>query len=307
MIPVQRVKLLKLLSQEGKGLVAIREDETQQILQVDAQSDGRTFTAWQKTVNGHQPFEVTIEKGSEGIYVACDEKCEVFQQSVENAPSGGCYSCHHVLAALDKVGLGVHEPEHRSRKGRSMTAEESRLCQEAPFSLSTFVDTAKGYHMQLTVKANTAKQVLGNMADALKQMEALGAKPSSRCGYAQTEAALPKATAPDETETGMHPHRSANGDGTDEYELIAGGTVSVELAPKGEKAYKFKGGRYSKYGVRIWPEVMETLGWELDSLKPGTDHKVDKQAKILVHEGKVQKVIAFLDLQREIKSELSAN
>lgn len=188
-----------------------------------------------------------------------------------------------------------------------MTAGEPKLCQEAPFSLSTFIDTAKGYHMQLTVKANTAKQLLANMVDALERMEALGAKPGGQYGPAQPETALAQATVPAEMEADMRLHRSANGDRTDEYELITGGTVSVELTPKGEKAYKFKGGRYSKFGVRIWPEVMQTLGWELDSLRPGTDHKVDKQAKILMHEGKAQKVIAFLDPRREIKPELSAN
>lgn len=100
------------------------------------------------------------------------------------------------------------------------------------------------------------------------------------------------------------PGPGTGSDGLGEYEFITGRTISLEFTPKGEKAYKFKGGRYSKFGVRVWSEVMQTLGRELDSLRPETDYKVDKQAKILIHEGKAQKVVAFLGQQE--KTDLSA-
>ncbi len=73
MIHAHRVKLRKLLSREVNGLVIARMDDIQQISQVDVLSDGKTFTAWQKAPNGYIPFEVTIEKSSDAIYVACDE------------------------------------------------------------------------------------------------------------------------------------------------------------------------------------------------------------------------------------------
>jgi hypothetical protein len=37
----------------------------------------------------------------------------------------------------------------------------------------------------------------------------------------------------------------------------------------GQPVYKAKGGQYSKFGVRIWPEVLPVLGVNPATLKPG--------------------------------------
>ena len=37
----------------------------------------------------------------------------------------------------------------------------------------------------------------------------------------------------------------------------------------GQPVYKAKGGQYSKFGVRIWPEVLPILGVNPATLKPG--------------------------------------
>jgi len=45
-------------------------------------------------------------------------------------------------------------------------------------------------------------------------------------------------------------------------------TITVEYTPGGEKRAKVKGGRWLKYGVTCWPEVlkMPPLEWDLDAL-----------------------------------------
>jgi len=37
----------------------------------------------------------------------------------------------------------------------------------------------------------------------------------------------------------------------------------------GKPVYKLKGGQYAKFGVRVWPEVLPSLGIVPDALKPG--------------------------------------
>lgn len=44
--------------------------------------------------------------------------------------------------------------------------------------------------------------------------------------------------------------------------------ISVDFM-EGKPVYKLRGNEYRKFGVRIWPEVMQTLGIDADLLKPG--------------------------------------
>ncbi len=50
--------------------------------------------------------------------------------------------------------------------------------------------------------------------------------------------------------------------------------LTVEFTPKGEKAAKLKGGQWTKHGVRLWPEVAQALGYNLDNFGPG-DHSIE--------------------------------
>ncbi len=43
----------------------------------------------------------------------------------------------------------------------------------------------------------------------------------------------------------------------------------VGIDDNGQPTYKAKGGKYAKFGVRIWPEVLPSLGIDLAALKPG--------------------------------------
>ena len=43
----------------------------------------------------------------------------------------------------------------------------------------------------------------------------------------------------------------------------------VGMDDNGQPTYKAKGGQYMKFGVRIWPEVLPSLGIDPASVKPG--------------------------------------
>ena len=45
--------------------------------------------------------------------------------------------------------------------------------------------------------------------------------------------------------------------------------LTMTYDDKGKPAYKAKGGRYAKFGVRVWPEVLPLLGIDAATLKPG--------------------------------------
>lgn len=60
----------------------------------------------------------------------------------------------------------------------------------------------------------------------------------------------------------------------------------------GKPTYKIKGGRYAKFGVRIWPEAMQAMGIVADSLKPG-DNPLTGNVVALIGEKGPQKIVAW--------------
>jgi hypothetical protein len=62
--------------------------------------------------------------------------------------------------------------------------------------------------------------------------------------------------------TGQDAH--ANG-----YVVFMAETLVMSYDDAGKPVYKAKGGRYAKFGVRVWPEVVPLLGIDAAALKPG--------------------------------------
>jgi hypothetical protein len=67
-------------------------------------------------------------------------------------------------------------------------------------------------------------------------------------------------------QAGTAPQPQANGL---KYEDVEMTTLIMTYNDKGEPSYKMTGGRYSKLGVRVWPEVLATLSIDATTLKPG--------------------------------------
>ncbi len=61
---------------------------------------------------------------------------------------------------------------------------------------------------------------------------------------------------------------------------------------KGGKTYwKVTGGQFAKFGVRIWPEVMEAAGIEVDALDPAQEYELAMTAVYEEKDGKPSRVI----------------
>lgn len=70
-----------------------------------------------------------------------------------------------------------------------------------------------------------------------------------------------------------------------------GDEIVVE-SKSGKLYYKIVGGPYSKYGIRVWPEVLEEFGVKVDQLKGGKSYKLARWCHVaLKPDGKPEKVI----------------
>lgn len=52
-------------------------------------------------------------------------------------------------------------------------------------------------------------------------------------------------------------------------ETMLADTLICTIDDNGRRAYKLRGGRYSKNGVRVWPEVLATLIDHVEQVQPG--------------------------------------
>ncbi len=69
-------------------------------------------------------------------------------------------------------------------------------------------------------------------------------------------------------------------------------TLLMSYDDTGQPIYKAKGGQYQKFGVRIWPEVLPTLGVDPASLKPGPN-PVNLRLRVLMGDHGPRKVIGI--------------
>lgn len=75
------------------------------------------------------------------------------------------------------------------------------------------------------------------------------------------------------------------------YETFPASAIEFGIMA-GKPTYKVKGGRYAKFGVRIWPEAMAAMGIVAESLKPG-DNVLTGNVVALIGEKGPQKIVAW--------------
>lgn len=113
---------------------------------------------------------------------------------------------------------------------------------------------------------------------AEKQVDIVVAKPAPVAQHAQQEMVREPVVGDSETEV---------------FEVIG---YVIEYAPTGQKSLKVKGGKYSKFGVKVWPEVAQQNAqlsdWETKD--PGEYTIVGHlSAIVLLDGGKAKKVIGW--------------
>lgn len=158
------------------------------------------------------------------------------------------------------------------------------------------------FNLQTTIRGTlTPEQIEAHLATAIEAMKAVAtrhghakpvgyqapAKPSNGNGaQAQTEAVTLPAGVPVEAQT------QGNGAiGADEtLETVPAESMAATMND-GKIAWKIKGGRFTKFGVTIYPEALKSAGYAPDDLDPRQVYNLTgKNAVILVKDGKAKKV-----------------
>ena len=145
---------------------------------------------------------------------------------------------------------------------------------EAPRSVNFKGVSSTGWLCQWTIRAITNEELLESQADLIKRLEAIGVVPYGASKPAAVSQNTPLHTGDLSAPPIMYPNTSTalidtapvqaegltNPDATYTFEAerLVGSTT-------GDKVYwKVQGGKFSQYGVTIWPEVLEAAGFAAD-------------------------------------------
>jgi len=77
------------------------------------------------------------------------------------------------------------------------------------------------------------------------------------------------------------------------YRDFTAETLNVGMDDNGKPVYKIRGGPFTKFGVRVWPEVMSLIGVEIEDLKPGPNQFNAQVRAILDEKGQAKKVVGL--------------
>ena len=152
---------------------------------------------------------------------------------------------------------------------------------EAPASLNFRGITQNGWDVQFTLRDADEDALLTRFGSLINKLEAnykvvpKGKQPNGN-GSQNTPVPPPTGNAPPPTEDLFF-----------DAERLVGST-------SGDKTYfKVQGGKFSKYGVTIWPEVLEAAGFNPDQLDPKTTYDLTGYTAYysLKDNGKEDKVI----------------
>ena len=69
--------------------------------------------------------------------------------------------------------------------------------------------------------------------------------------------------------------------------------LSLGTDDNGKPVLKVRGGKFSKFGVRVWPEVLPMLGVDVADLKPGPNQFNARVRAVLDEKGQARKVIGL--------------
>ena len=155
---------------------------------------------------------------------------------------------------------------------------------EAPRSVNFYGVSTKGWNLQFTIRSVDNESLLKELGDLINRVEALGVVPKA---VGQQPSNVSHDTAPPPPPTSAPPpvHEVAY----DTFEA-----AELEGSTRGDKTYwKVKGGKFSKYGVTIWPEVLEEAGFNVNDLDPATVYSLAGYTARYVtkEDGKPDKVI----------------
>ena len=131
---------------------------------------------------------------------------------------------------------------------------------EAPASWNVKY-TLRGYECMLTIRAESGVDL---MPQTLKVIDWL-TKNNAVPGRAQPNGHIPapeQPSAPAPKPAQPQPSAGAPAGEQHAYEVIEVNTITHVVTESGHHTLKVKGGKYSKFGVKAWEEVIPAEGWQ---------------------------------------------
>lgn len=187
---------------------------------------------------------------------------------------------------LKKMGAIVREftvPYYRKvwKDGDSLGGDWGITCDVAPGAdVDAAMDAAYEYIKEVARR---------NMAPAMTAIVTKSAPELPRLVEAEDMSQSPLPSMPVPIEETREPVV-----GDSETETFDVDTIKITDEGPGRKYVKAKGGKWSKYGVTVYSEVLADMGWDLDDIAAG-EYKAPKglRAVALLEGGKPKKVLEW--------------
>lgn len=161
---------------------------------------------------------------------------------------------------------------------------ETVLPNEAGFSITFKMQDAHNNEAQITMRGATAddwRHVLGQRKAMVEETTKYGWK------LVETKPATSAATA---TTAAQPAAKSSNGTNGGDGNTFHATKLKVAFTEDGKKKGKLFGGKYTQFGVTLWPEVATALGYDLETMQPG-EYPVDMVVSFSLNDkGQPQKV-----------------
>jgi len=138
---------------------------------------------------------------------------------------------------------------------------------ESPASMNFFGITKAGWNVQFTLRDIDEDRLMERFARFVGLLDQYHVTPKPVGQQPQQPAApQPPASGIPNTTPTPPPATTGNAHTSQDQSFAADSLIGSIL--EGKLYWKVKGGRFSKYGVAIWPEVLKVAGFDVDALDP---------------------------------------
>ena len=166
---------------------------------------------------------------------------------------------------------------------------------EAPASVNMKIVSGKGYDFMFTLRDFDELVLLDRLGTFIKKLESMGMKPANGNGYkAPVQSHLPPQPQAPPPQTVDDFPTEQPGQDQKEYDDFTAESLTGTMN-NGKVYWKVKGGRWAKFGVTVWQEVLEAAGFNFDELDPAQTYDLTGYtATAMLEDGKPKKVIKLV-------------
>lgn len=198
---------------------------------------------------------------------------------------------------LLEQGYTAEDIEQAQERLATMTVEDllgideyiSKLEQnmpEAPASLNFFGVSEEGWNLQYTLRDVDEMVLMARYQRFVDYLNSIGISPK-QVGQGATKSG---ATATSKDSVYVPEGVDATDDSVDVYEVE---NLVHQVSQNGTHFLIAKGGKYSQYGYKAWPEVVEKAGVNVEEMPFGETTKIPPELRLAWVDKNKKKIVAF--------------